>query len=61
MIASVYSDRTCCGFVIARGREGFEAYDRDERSIGFFPTNVAAADAVLRSAQDVEAQSGQDR
>jgi hypothetical protein len=52
MIASVFSDRTCCGFVIARGREGFEAYDRDEQSIGFYPSRVAAADAVLRNAGD---------
>jgi hypothetical protein len=52
MISSVFSEHGCCGFIIARGREGFEAYTRDERSIGFFPTQVAAADAVLRNAPD---------
>jgi hypothetical protein len=60
-MVSVYSGRACLGFIIARGRGGFEAFDRDEQSLGFFPTNVAAADAVLRSAPVVEAHSNHDR
>lgn len=47
----VYVDgSTCVGFIFERGRQGFEAYDADTRSLGLFPTQKAAADAVERAA-----------
>jgi hypothetical protein len=59
-MVSVYSGRVCLGFVIERGREGFEAYDQQERSLGLFKTQEDAAAAVMRSAGGVEpAQSDQ--
>jgi hypothetical protein len=48
-VISVYSGRICLGFIIERGREGFEAYDQQERSLGFFKTQKDAAAAVMRS------------
>jgi hypothetical protein len=37
-LAYVYDGRTCLGFILARGKLGFEALDRDERSVGIYPT-----------------------
>ena len=37
-LSSVYDGRICRGFVIARGKLGFEAFDSDERSFGVYPT-----------------------
>src|ERR1700730_5440777 len=45
---SVYSGRACLGFIITRGREGFEAYDQQERSLGF------SATAVMRSQSGID-------
>jgi hypothetical protein len=30
----VYDGRACLGFVLSRGRAGFEAFDPEERSLG---------------------------
>jgi hypothetical protein len=46
-LAYVYDGRACLGFVLSRGRAGFEAFDREERSLGLFPTAPAAANAVV--------------
>ena len=46
-LAYVYDGRECLGFVVSRGRAGFEAFDRDERSLGLYPTAPAAANAVF--------------
>ena len=43
---SIYDGRICLGFVIARGKLGFEAFDRDVRSIGVYPTQGEAANAI---------------
>jgi hypothetical protein len=45
----VYDGQTCIGFVFSRGKLGFEAFDSDEKSIGLFPTQRAAAASVMRS------------
>ena len=50
---SVYSGRDCLGFILARGPRGFEAYDVDERSLGLFDNQRAAADAVINAAGNV--------
>jgi hypothetical protein len=42
----VYDGRECLGFILARGKLGFEAFTSDERSLGLFPTQREAADAI---------------
>jgi hypothetical protein len=46
-LAYVYDRREAIGFVLARGRAGFEGFDREERSLGLFPTAPTAANAVF--------------
>jgi hypothetical protein len=43
---AVFSGRECCGHVLNRGRQGFEAFDCDDRSVGLFPTRSAAIAAL---------------
>jgi hypothetical protein len=45
-MVSVYSGRTCLGFVFCRGRAGFEAFDAEQRSLGIFPPQREAAAAI---------------
>jgi hypothetical protein len=40
----------CVGHLLSRGRDGFEAFDADTRSLGTFPDMKAAADAVTAKA-----------
>ena len=46
----VYDGRQCLGHVLARGKLGFEGFDREEVSLGIFKTQAAAADAVFGAA-----------
>jgi len=48
--AAVYDGRDCIGFVLARRKNAFEAFDADEHSLGIYPTQPEAADAVTRGA-----------
>jgi hypothetical protein len=48
----IYDGARCLGFLYARGRDGVEAYDADQRSLGLYPTSKAAADAVARAWED---------
>jgi hypothetical protein len=50
-LMSIYVGRRCIGFVLARGREGFEAFDRRERSLGLYPSRVAAVAAIPDTAK----------
>jgi len=43
----VYRGRDCVGFVFARGPQGYEAFDHEERPIGLFADEHAAAAAIL--------------
>jgi hypothetical protein len=45
---SVYDGRACLGFILARGRAGFEAFDSEERSLGVSGTQREAAAAIMR-------------
>jgi hypothetical protein len=45
-LSFVYSGRECLGFILARGKLGFEGFDRDEQSLGTFKTQREAADAI---------------
>ena len=47
---SLYDGQTHLGFLLPRGRLGVEAYDRDDKSLGIFPNQKAAADAVSEAA-----------
>jgi hypothetical protein len=47
-LSYVYDGRECLGFILNRGKLGFEAIDRDERSLGFFQTEREAATAIMR-------------
>jgi hypothetical protein len=54
-MVSVYDGRACLGFILARGRSGFEAFDREERSLGLYPAAPAAANAVCAAAENQRA------
>jgi hypothetical protein len=48
-MVSVFDDRQrCLGFVLSRGRDGYEAFDASDRPIGMFGTTDAAAAALWR-------------
>jgi hypothetical protein len=49
---SVYDGRECLGFILARGKLGFEAFNRSEISIGMFKTQDAAANTVFNATKD---------
>jgi hypothetical protein len=53
-LVSVYDGQTCIGFVLGRGPKGYQAYTADERDLGLFPTQRAAADAVNAAAAKEE-------
>jgi hypothetical protein len=46
-LAYVYDGRQCLGHVLSRGPKGFEAFDRDDKSLGIFETRRQAANALL--------------
>jgi hypothetical protein len=49
----VYDGRECVGFVLDRGRrQGFEAFGRNETSLGSFGTQGEAVDAVSAAARE---------
>ncbi len=50
---SVYDGSRCIGFLMPRGRQGIEAFDADDRSLGLFLTQKSAADAVSVAARVV--------
>jgi hypothetical protein len=43
-------DDNVVGFTLARGKLGVEGFDREQRSLGLFPTAAAAARMVLDAA-----------
>jgi hypothetical protein len=45
--AYVFDGRQTVGHIISRGPRGFEAYDRDDKSVGIFATAAAAANALI--------------
>jgi hypothetical protein len=46
-LAYVYDGQQCLGHVLGRGKSGFEAFDRDDKSVGIFETQRQAANALL--------------
>ena len=47
---SVYAGQRCLGHIIAFGKPGFEAFDVDNKSLGIFPSEHDAANAVSKAA-----------
>jgi hypothetical protein len=47
---SVYDGRRYLGAIIWRNREGFAAFDTEDRTLGFFKTREAAIAAVRAAA-----------
>jgi hypothetical protein len=45
-IAYVCDGRQCLGHILFRGKLGFEAFDRDDKSVGIFKTQAEAARAL---------------
>jgi hypothetical protein len=43
---AVCAGQTCIGFLLSRGKIGVEAFDADNNSLGIFPDQKSAADAV---------------
>jgi hypothetical protein len=48
---SVYDGQTCIGHLLPRNKLGTEAYDQTDRSIGIYPSQRLAADALTRAAR----------
>jgi hypothetical protein len=45
-LVSVYDGQRVLGHILARGKTGFEAFDANDKSIGVFDSQRAAADAL---------------
>jgi hypothetical protein len=43
---SVFADKRCVGFILHRGKAGYEAFDEDGSSIGIFASANEAANAI---------------
>jgi hypothetical protein len=50
-LAYVYDGQRCLGHMLSRGRSGVEAFDQSDKSLGLFPDQRAAADAICEAAQ----------
>jgi hypothetical protein len=57
-LLSLYDGTRCLGHLISRGPAGWEAYDVADRSIGTFPDQDAAADAVTAAHAQASDQGG---
>jgi hypothetical protein len=49
LMAYVYDGRACLGFILARGKLGFESFDPNGKSLGVFATQEQAATAISGS------------
>jgi hypothetical protein len=45
-LLAVYDGQRCRGFILERGRTGWEAFDSSERTLGLYQSQAAAADAI---------------
>jgi hypothetical protein len=46
-LVSIYDGQRCLGFILARGKTGFEAFAADEQSLGLFQSQKGAVAALL--------------
>jgi len=49
-LSYVTDGREAIGFILERGRVGFEGFTREEKSLGLFKTAAAAANAIFDTA-----------
>jgi hypothetical protein len=47
-LVSIYDGQRCLGFILARGKAGFETFAANEQSLGLFPSQKEAV-AMLMS------------
>jgi hypothetical protein len=45
-MVSVYDGQQCLGNILSRGPKGYEAFDRDDKSVAIFKTQAEAARAL---------------
>ena len=57
-LSYVYDGRKCLGFILKRGKLGFEAIDREEASLGIFKTQTAAVNAIFSHEKSPAAKDG---
>jgi hypothetical protein len=50
---TVYDGQRCVGFILRRGKLGYEAFTADDRSVGIFRTQHEAANALTGVAEKV--------
>jgi hypothetical protein len=43
---SIYTGQVCCGHILNRGKAGWEAFDRDDSSLGIFKSQADAINAI---------------
>jgi hypothetical protein len=46
-LVSIYDGQRCLGFILARGKTGFEAFAADERSLGLFQSQKEAVATIM--------------
>jgi hypothetical protein len=46
-LVSIYDGQRCLGFILARGKTGFEAFAADEQSLGLFQSQEGAVAALM--------------
>jgi hypothetical protein len=54
---AVYAGRECAGFFLSHGRDGVEAFSASNKSLGLFPDQESAADAVAHTGVDIAYQT----
>jgi len=45
-LAYINDGQRCIGFILSRGKLGFELFDAEQRSLGTYPTQSEAANAL---------------
>jgi hypothetical protein len=48
-MVSVFDGRELAGFILSRGKLGYEALNRDEKSLGLFASQKEAPTAVMET------------
>jgi hypothetical protein len=46
-LVSIYDGQRCLGFILARGKTGFEAFAANEQSLGLFPSQKEAVATLM--------------
>jgi hypothetical protein len=46
-LVSIYDGQRCLGFILARGKTGFEAFAADEQSLGLFQSQREAVATLM--------------